>query len=97
MILISLLIIGAYALNALMDGIAEAKTPKGRELSVLWHAVKYLCVGLIFLAGVQFTLLMSLFDFVPLVLWCLSSALLGIFVRQITLRIYRQINWPDWA
>ncbi|MFQ5602569.1 MAG: hypothetical protein ACE5HS_04810 [bacterium] len=97
MIILSFLIILGYAVNALMDGIAFSKSPQGRDLNTLWHLAKYVWVGVVLLTGVQLHRQFLTGEYLSIIVAVVISAGVGFLVWRITYRIYRKIDWPDWA
>ena len=97
MILLSILIILGFAVNALMDGIAFTKSPQGRDLKILWHSAKYVWVGIILLTGMELYIQYISNGFTPLVFWIAGAVILGCLIWRVTYKIYRKIDWPDWA
>ncbi|MFQ5770163.1 MAG: hypothetical protein ACE5HX_06485 [bacterium] len=97
MILLCLLIIFAFAVNALMDGIAFTKSPQGRDLKYLWHLAKYVWVGLVLSTGIVLHRQYLVTSLLNLLLAAGISFILGAIIWSVTYKIYRKIDWPDWA
>lgn len=92
-LIISILIVFAYAVNALMDGINFSKCP--RKLNILWHLAKYVYVADVLLTGIMLASFVMAGE--QSIFLLVIPVAIGIAIWQITYRIYRGINWPDWA
>jgi len=97
MIILFTAIVLGFAANALMDGIAFTKSPQGRDLNILWHAAKYLWVATILTAGFMIGSVLSVFGMTKLILVTIPATVLGSITWFVTYKIYRKIDWPDWA
>lgn len=90
------LIVLGFFLNSLMDGIAFSKG--NRDLKYLWHIAKYLCFATVVVFSSLFGYLYGSGELGIFKLLAVAGSIItGAIVWQIAYKIWRKIDWPDWA
>ena len=90
-------ILFGYSVDALQDGIAFTKSPRGQDLRIIWHAAKYVHVGAVLAVGALNVKCVQKYGWKKTLLIDGVGFLAGVLVWRYTYPIYRKVNWPDWA
>lgn len=94
--LISSIVLG-YAADAAMDGINFTKAPQGRDLSHLWHGLKYFKAGAVLAIGALNVLSIQKYGWKKTLLFDAVGFVVGVLVWRVTYPAWRKVNWPGWA
>ena len=90
-------IVISYAVDALQDGIAFTKSPKGQDLRHLWHGAKYAHVVGIFAVGALNVISIRKYGWKKTLLFDAVGFVVGVVIWRYTYPVWRKVNWPDWA
>ena len=86
-------IVLAYSFDALQDGIAFTKSPRGQDLRHLWHAAKYSHIVFTFTAGALNVLSVQKYGWKKTLLFDAVGFVIGVLVWKTTYPMWRRVNW----